>query len=145
MAQATVGLKLGHARLQSRQLHHHRRIAARLAPVALTIGALAFGVGLGHGWFPVTRNRSQTQGREGMQRIMRDTCQPHRTICYGMANLYAHDPDCDFWFDHYESEYTCGRPGLKPAQDLRAIWDEIAELMRRIEQLEARVAASVTQ
>ena len=58
-----------------------------------------------------------------------------------MPNPYAHDPDCDFWFDHYESECTCSRPGLKPTQDLRAIRDEIAELKRRIEDLEARMAA----
>jgi hypothetical protein len=67
-----------------------------------------------------------------------------------MTNPYAHDPDCNFWLDHYESECTCSRPGWKPpvtnsAQDVRAIRDEIAELRRRIERLEARVAASVTQ
>src|SRR3954453_21815040 len=61
-----------------------------------------------------------------------------------MTNPYAHDPDCDFWFDHYPNECTC-RPVLKPpaadpAQDLRAIRAEIAELRRRIDQLEARVA-----
>ena len=67
-----------------------------------------------------------------------------------MTNPYAHDPDCDFWFDHYESECTCSRPGMKPptadpVQDLRAICAEIAELKRRIDDLEARAAASVTQ
>jgi hypothetical protein len=58
-----------------------------------------------------------------------------------MNNPFAHDPDCDFWFDHYESECTCSRPGWKPpVPDMRAILDEIAELKRRIEDLEARVA-----
>jgi hypothetical protein len=67
-----------------------------------------------------------------------------------MTNPYAHDPDCGFWFDHYEQECTCrasaSRPGMQPPdadllQDLRAIRDEIAELKWRIEQLEAQVAA----
>jgi hypothetical protein len=61
-----------------------------------------------------------------------------------MTNPYAHDPDCDFWHDHHESECTCSasasRPAADPAQDLCAIRAEIAELKRRIEQLEARVA-----
>jgi hypothetical protein len=66
-------------------------------------------------------------------------------ISCGMTNPYAHDPDCDFWHGHYESECTCSRHGMKPpaadlAQDMRAICAEIAELRRRIEQLEARVA-----
>jgi hypothetical protein len=68
------------------------------------------------------------------------------TISGDMANPYAHHPDCDFWFDHYEQECTCSRPDLRPpaadpAQDLRAIRDEIAELKRRIDDLEARVGA----
>jgi hypothetical protein len=68
------------------------------------------------------------------------------TISGGMANLYAHDPDCDFWFDHDEQECTCSRPGLRPpaadpTQDLRAICVEIAELKRRIDDLEARAGA----
>jgi hypothetical protein len=67
-----------------------------------------------------------------------------------MTNPYAHDPDCDFWFDHYDRECTCGgsapRPGLKPpaadpVQELHAIRAEIAELRRRLERLEAREAA----
>jgi hypothetical protein len=58
-----------------------------------------------------------------------------------MTNPFAHDPDCEFWFDHYERECTCSRPGQKPAHGLRAIRAEIAEMKRRIEQLEARVAA----
>jgi hypothetical protein len=67
-----------------------------------------------------------------------------------MTNPFAHDPECEFWFDHYESECTCSgsapRPGLKqpdadPVQELRAIRAEIAELKRRLEQLEAREAA----
>jgi hypothetical protein len=66
-----------------------------------------------------------------------------------MTNPYAHDPNCDYWFDHYDSECTCSRPGWKPpaadpARELRAIRDEIAELKRRIERLEARVAGGVT-
>jgi len=24
-----------------------------------------------------------------------------------MTNPYAHDPDCDFWHDHYDFECTC--------------------------------------
>src|SRR5689334_2486782 len=63
-----------------------------------------------------------------------------------MTNPFAHDRDCDFWFDHYESECTCSSPGLRPVDDpaqvLRAIQSEIAVLKRRIEDLEARVAAS---
>jgi hypothetical protein len=60
-----------------------------------------------------------------------------------MTNSYAHDPDCDFWFDHDEQECTCSRPDLRPpaadpAQDLRAIRVEITELKRRIDDLEAR-------
>jgi len=66
-----------------------------------------------------------------------------------MTNPFAHDPDCDFWFDHYEQECTCTRPGWKPlaadpARELRAVRDEIAELRRRVEELEAQVAV-VTQ
>jgi hypothetical protein len=65
-----------------------------------------------------------------------------------MANLYAHDPDCDFWFDHYDFECTCSHAGLKPpaadpAQDLRAIRVEIAELKRRIDDLEVRGVRSL--
>jgi hypothetical protein len=37
-------------------------------------------------------------------------------ISGAMANPYAHDPDCDFWFDHYESECTCRRSGAGPAR-----------------------------
>ena len=62
-----------------------------------------------------------------------------------MTNPYAHDPDCAFGLDQYDFECTCRAStscsGLKPVQDLRAIRDEIAELKRRIEDLEARVAA----
>ena len=65
-----------------------------------------------------------------------------------MTNPFAHDPDCDFWFDHYDSECTCraaaSRRVADPAQELRAIRDEIAELKRRIERLEARVVAAST-
>ena len=80
-----------------------------------------------------------------MQGIIRNTCRPHRTICYSMTNLFAHDPDCDFWFDHYEQECTCGRSGWKPpatdsVQELRAVWDEIVEPKRWVAELEARVA-----
>lgn len=61
-----------------------------------------------------------------------------------MTNPYAHAPDCDFWFDYYDSECTCrasaSRPAADPTQELRAIRDEIAELKRRIERLEAPVA-----
>jgi hypothetical protein len=58
----------------------------------------------------------------------------------------AHDPDCDFWFDHYDFECTCrafaSRPGMEPpaadpARNLGAIRAEIAELRRQIEQIEA--------
>jgi len=63
-----------------------------------------------------------------------------------MTNPFAHDPGCDFWFDHYPNECTCSRPGWKPpaadpAQEMRAVRVEIAELRRRIERLEAREAA----
>src|SRR3954464_10259186 len=60
-----------------------------------------------------------------------------------MTNPYAHAPGCDFWLDHHEQECTCSRPGLRPpdadpAQDLRAIRVEIAELKRPIDDLEVR-------
>jgi hypothetical protein len=54
-----------------------------------------------------------------------------------MTNPYAHEPDCDFWYDHYDSECTCrasaSRLGPKPldadpAQELRAIRAEITPL-----------------
>jgi hypothetical protein len=35
-------------------------------------------------------------------------------ISSDMINPYAHDPDCAFWFDHYESGCTCSRPDQKP-------------------------------
>ena len=55
---------------------------------------------------------------------------------------YGHDPDCDYWFDHYQSECSCTCPSQKPpAADMRAMMDEIAELKRRIEVLEARIIA----
>jgi len=28
-----------------------------------------------------------------------------------MTNPYAHDPDCDFWFDHYEQEVSDAATG----------------------------------
>ena len=64
-----------------------------------------------------------------------------------MSHPYAHDPDCGYWYDHYEQECTCARPGWNPlatdpAQDLRAVLAELAELKRRIAELEARIASS---
>ncbi|MBV8397914.1 MAG: hypothetical protein JOZ17_04130 [Acetobacteraceae bacterium] len=64
-----------------------------------------------------------------------------RAISGGMPNPYAHDPDCDFWFDHYDSECTCRLPAADPAQEKRAVRAEIAELKRRIERLEVRIAS----
>jgi hypothetical protein len=112
--------------------------------MACAKGPLALGVRLGHVRFPVTRNKDQTRGREGVQRIKRNICQPHHTICCAVTNPYAHHADCDFWHDHYEHECTCSRPGMNlpaadPTQDLCAIRAEIAELKRRIERLEARL------
>jgi hypothetical protein len=66
-------------------------------------------------------------------------------IFFDMTKPFAHNPDCDFWYDHYESECTCrasaSRPVADPAQDLRAIWAEIAELRKRSEQIEATIAS----
>ena len=66
----------------------------------------------------------------------------------GMTNTWRHHIDCEFWHDQYESECTCRRPGWKPtvtnsAQELRDIRNEIAELGKRIEDLEARVAGVI--
>jgi hypothetical protein len=47
------------------ELRQQRLIAPWFAPVAFAPGALAFGVGLGHGWFPlcVTGRLRKTPGR----------------------------------------------------------------------------------
>jgi hypothetical protein len=47
------------------------------------------------------------------------------TISGVMTNPYAHNSNCDFWFDQYDFECTCGasapRPAADPVQALRAI------------------------
>jgi hypothetical protein len=59
-----------------------------------------------------------------------------------MTNPFAHDPDCAYWFDHYESECSCSRLDQNPPPPaMRTIRDELAELKRRIAVLEARVTA----
>src|SRR3954465_5059457 len=60
LAYSPVRLPTGRvAQLEHGQLHLHRRVAPRLAPVAFTVSALPFGVGLGHGWLPLRRNAMQ--------------------------------------------------------------------------------------
>jgi hypothetical protein len=60
-----------------------------------------------------------------------------------MNNPWCHHIDCGYWHDHYDFEYTCSRPDLKPpaADPVQELRGEIAELKRRIERLEARVVA----
>jgi hypothetical protein len=64
-----------------------------------------------------------------------------------VTDPWCHHIDCDYWHDHYPNECTCASrsdqkpPAADPTQELRAIRDEIAELKRRIDQVEARVVS----
>src|SRR5690349_7835244 len=71
---------------------------------------------------------------------------PRSTISNGMTNPHAHAPDYDYWCNQYPHECTCGasasRRGPDPAQDLLlAIQADIAEIRRRLHQIEVQVTA----
>jgi hypothetical protein len=63
-----------------------------------------------------------------------------------MNNPWCHHIDCDYWHDHYPNECTCASrlgskpPDADPTQELRAIRIEIADLRKRLSELEARAA-----